>query len=286
MGAQGHGVEVRVEAEQGVVPVAAPHELHEVGPAGRRNALSEAPAAGGLDLVVVDALEDPHLHLFRDVLALVDAPVVAQEVLQGHAPLQLRVVLVGVQHDDAERKGVRSVRMLQVPSTLCTRVLAVLHVLPVVGVGEDLQHPVDLLRLLGEEEGLQEPPEGLINVRRAPVKGVHEGCEGVFRLRSGLPEKLAHGRVGHAVVQAPQDPPQLLGPLLEGRRARVARRQGRQSQEPGLLQHGPALLGLLLQLRHEVLHGLAVAPLLLDACKLHRVWAALGAGARAAAAEG
>mmetsp|Transcript_43188 Transcript_43188/g.122169 ORF Transcript_43188/g.122169 Transcript_43188/m.122169 type:complete len:366 (+) Transcript_43188:1019-2116(+) len=239
--------------------------MHEILPPHRRQPLHEAPSRRRLDFHPLDILEEAREDLGWDVPVVVDAAVVADEIPDDHSFLQPRVVLVDVQHDHTEGQGIRSIAVFQVDTINRTRGVAVLDVLAVVGLAEGLQHPVDLLRLPGQPEGLHDASQGVLQVRSAHVVGVHKGLEDRLRVILGLAEKLAHGGVGHRMVEAAEDPRQLLRPLLDRRVRRGLarhRRQRHQIHEPALFEVRPCLLWALLQHLHQGRQHLPPAPLL------------------------
>mmetsp|Transcript_29327 Transcript_29327/g.81973 ORF Transcript_29327/g.81973 Transcript_29327/m.81973 type:complete len:377 (-) Transcript_29327:277-1407(-) len=183
----------------------------------RRGHLVVAPLVLDPDLVPADVLEQLGEDLPGEVLAVVDFPVVADELVQGHLLLHLCIVLVCVQHEEAVREHVHRVGV--------RHGVWVLHVVP---VSEDLQDARDLLRFAGQEEGLEVDPQR--HVERVPfeVKKLHElpedGHVELFR----APQQFAD----HVLVQARAVPQKL------GHRDRLERR----GQQLDPLQELQALL--------------------------------------------
>ena len=77
-----------------------------------------------------------HQHWPGEVLARVDAPVLADEALDVGPGPDVGVVEHGVEHDDGEAEDVAGVALLEEP-----------RVLLAVALRERLHDPVDLLRL-------------------------------------------------------------------------------------------------------------------------------------------
>jgi len=109
-----------------------------------------------LDLVLDDAVVQRRQKVGRQVGALVDAAVVADELHLGHLVLlaDRRVVRVGVEHDGREGENVRRV---------AARKHAV-RVVRVVALCERHHHAVDLLRLARQAEEAQELAKRLVEL--------------------------------------------------------------------------------------------------------------------------
>ena len=188
---------------------------HHVGPSrGRERGRG---VVGEFDLVLDDAAEDVLERLARPIRTAVGAAVVADELVQGHLALHLRVVLIGVEHDDGVRQDVRRVRVRH-----RARVGAV------IARGENLQNARNLLRLAGEFEPVQERAQRLIQgdpaeVEDAAVLGQHLDVEILV-----IAEVLAH----HLLIQTRR--------VLE--KPRHSRRLERIRQELDLLHVRQSLL--------------------------------------------
>ena len=140
-------------------PAAALRLTHHVGPSrGRERGCG---VIGEFDLVFDDAAEDVLECLARPIRPAVGAAVIADELVQGHLALHLRVVLISVEHDDGVRQDVRGVRVRH-------RV----RVSAVIARRENLQNARNFLRLAGEFEPVQERAQRLIQGDPAEIEDV------------------------------------------------------------------------------------------------------------------
>ena len=118
------------------------------------------------DLIAGDRSVDVLEVGARDVLAVVDAAVVGHELLKRHLVHHLLAVRVGVEHDDRERQHVRRVGVRKRRG-----------VDGVERLGERLHHSVDLLRLAGQPERLEEGAQRLVERGAREVEVGDEGGE-------------------------------------------------------------------------------------------------------------
>ena len=181
------------------------------------------------DLLARDRLVHAHEQVLRQLAALVHVAVrlvQLDKVLQLHAPLRLHVgvVQVRVQHDDAEAQTVRHVRVDQ--QVVLRRVL-------VRPLRKRLHDAVDLLRLAGKAEGVQEHAQRRQQRNVLEVERPHVREQRLFVLLRVLPQVLAD----LLLVQSRREPQKVRN---------VGGRRGVRNQ-PRLLQVLDALLRRLVE---------------------------------------
>mmetsp|Transcript_46893 Transcript_46893/g.100990 ORF Transcript_46893/g.100990 Transcript_46893/m.100990 type:complete len:216 (-) Transcript_46893:99-746(-) len=197
---------------EGIVTVALFDQLRVVLPSRLGQRLSKASRGRRFDLSLLQIQENSGQYLRGNVTSVVDGSIVADEVLDDHSLLQLRIVLIDVQHDYAEGKSVGCITILQID--VVGLAFVVLQVLAEVDFSERLHHSVDLLCLSRQAEGLHDAAQGLVQIGSSHVEGIHEEREDILRIVLGLPEKLTQRRVWHCMVQASEDPREFLRPFL------------------------------------------------------------------------
>mmetsp|Transcript_15655 Transcript_15655/g.49161 ORF Transcript_15655/g.49161 Transcript_15655/m.49161 type:complete len:607 (+) Transcript_15655:490-2310(+) len=200
-----------------------------------------------LDLVLVDTIEDGLEHFARKVLLVVDAAHVLNERRLVHAPLDLLVVLVRVEHQDAVGEHAGGVLVLHAAAFP-----ALLHELP----REVVRHTLDLLGLSRDHERFQVGAERHLEVHAFEVEGggvlfQHLHVEGLV-LPEVLPDQtlvearcvaqeLRHRLGGHVRGPSAREKvnlPHELQPLLD-----VAVEVVRRHREPALVKLAAAEVG-------------------------------------------
>mmetsp|Transcript_41426 Transcript_41426/g.104124 ORF Transcript_41426/g.104124 Transcript_41426/m.104124 type:complete len:360 (-) Transcript_41426:553-1632(-) len=152
-----------------------------------------APGSGRrllqLDGVADDGPVQVLLEIVRQVGAVVDAAIVALELLQRHLLLHLIIVRVGVEHDHAVAQDVRGIRVAQRAGVLL-----------VVARAKTVHDAVDLLRFARQLEGLQEQTQRPVEGHTRELKRLGEMLEDIqvevvviLLLQVDLPQKSANG---------------------------------------------------------------------------------------------